>query len=95
MKSIIQSLYSGAIIPWERNDADIERRNEVLQKLEDEERYFLEKMPQNDCLRFQALSSLHMEFATIGEENLFSYAFTLGMLLAMDVMKESEEIFND
>lgn len=95
MKSIMHSLYSGAVIPWERNEPDSERRREILQKLEDEERYFMEKMPQDDCQRFQALSSLHMEFSAIGEENLFCYAFTLGMLLAMDVMKEAEGIFND
>lgn len=95
MKNILRGLYSGAIIPWERNEPDSEKRREILQKLEDEEQYFMEKMSLDDCQRFQALSSLHMELSTIGEENLFSYAFTLGMLLAMDIMKEAEGIFND
>ncbi|MEN0649579.1 DUF6809 family protein [Caldifermentibacillus hisashii] len=95
MKSVMHSLYSGAIIPWERSEPDSEKRHEILQKLEDEERYFMEKMSLDDCQRFQALSSLHMELSTIGEENLFSYAFTLGMVLAMDVMKEAKGIFND
>ncbi|MFT3984640.1 MAG: hypothetical protein QM697_12090 [Lachnospiraceae bacterium] len=43
MKNILRGLYSGAIIPWERNEPDSEKRREILQKLEDEEQYFMEK----------------------------------------------------
>ncbi len=92
MKSILRGLYSGDIIPWERRNPDSEKQREILRKLEDEERYFMAKMSLDDCQRFQALSSLHMELSTAEEENLFSYAFTLGMLLAMDVMKEAEVV---
>ena len=94
MKSILRSLYDGNIIPWERRDPDSEKHREILRKIEDEERYFMAKMSLDDCERFQELSSLHMQLSTAEEDNLFSYAFTLGMLLTMDVMKEAEGIFN-
>ncbi len=97
MKSILHSLYNGDIIPWERRNPDSEKHREILRKIEDEERYFMAKMSLDDCARFQALSSLHMQLSqlsTAEENNLFSYAFTLGMLLTMDVMKEAEGILN-
>lgn len=57
--------------------------------------YFMAKMSLDDCQRFQELSQMHMELSTAGEDNLFSYAFSLGMLLTMEVMKEKHGIFND
>jgi len=94
MKSILCGLYNGDIIPWERRNPDSGKQREILRKLEDEERYFMAKMSLDDCQRFQELSHLHMELSTAEEDNLFSYAFSLGMLLAMDVMKEAEVIYN-
>lgn len=54
----------------------------------------MSKMSLDDCERFEALSQLQTELSIIGEEQLFSYAFTLGLLLAMDVVKESEVVYN-
>ncbi len=90
MKNILHNLYHGNIIPWERRETNSEKRLALLRKLEREEGYFMEKLSPEDCQRFQALSSLHTELFTTEEEKLFSYGFSLGMLLAMDVMKESE-----
>ena len=95
MKSILRSLYNGDIIPLERRPSYNEKHREILRKIEDEERYFMQKMSLDDCERFQALSNLHMELFASEEDNLFSYAFTLGLLLAMDVGKEAEVIANE
>lgn len=94
MKSILRGLYNGDIIPWERRNPDSEKQREILRKIEDEERYFMAKMSLDDCQRFQELSHLHMKLSTAEEDNLFSYVFTLGMLLAMDVVKEAEVVYN-
>ncbi len=94
MKSILHDLYIGNIIPWERGNPQSEQQHKLLRKIEDEERYFISKMSLDDCQRFQELSHLHVELSTAEEDNLFSYAFTFGMLLAMDVMKEAEGIHN-
>ena len=94
MKNILHTLYHGNIIPWERHEPNKEKRLALLRKLENEERYFMEKLSQEDCQRFQALSNLHSELFTAEEEKLFSYGFTLGMLLEKDVMEESQVILN-
>ncbi len=94
MKSILRGLYNGDIIPWERRNPNREKQRELLRKLEDEERYFMAKMSLDDCQRFQELSHLRMELSTAEEDHLFSYAFSLGMPLAMDMMKEAEVIYN-
>ncbi len=95
MKSILRGLYSGDIIPWERRNPQSKQQHELLRRIEDEERYFMAKMSLEDCQRFQELSCLHMELSTAGEDNLFSYAFSLGMLLTMEVTRDVDSIFND
>ena len=93
MQSILSGLYHGEIIPWERRNPPNEKRRETLRKIREEERYFMAKMSLDDCERFQALSDLYVELSTAEEDHLFSYAFSLGMLLTMDVMKEAEVIW--
>ena len=94
MKSILQGLYTGAIIPWERRNPPDTRQRKLLRKIEDEEHYFTAKMSLDDRRRFEVLSNLYSDLSAIGEEHLFSYAFSLGLLLAIDVVKEAETVFN-
>lgn len=91
----MHGLYNGDIIPWERRNPQSEQQHELLRKIEDEEQYFMAKMPSEDCQRFQELSHLHMELSIVEEDNLFSYAFSLGMLLTMEVTRKADNIFND
>ncbi len=93
-KSVLRGLYNGHVIPWERRCPPDNRQREILHRLEDEERYFTAKMSLDDGERFEAFSRLHTELSIIGEEHLFSYAFTLGLLLAMDVTRQAETIYN-
>ena len=90
--SILRGLFNGKIIPWERREPRSEALLEIIRKIEDEERYFTQKMSLDDCQRFQALSKQYSELSSIEEENIFSYGFTLGLLLMMDVMKETENL---
>jgi hypothetical protein len=92
MKSILNRLYWGSIIPWERCDPKSEEHLEMVRKIEAEERYFMEKLPPEDLQRFQTLSDLKARLSSDGEESLFSYAFSLGFLLALDVAEEAEMI---
>ncbi len=93
MKSVLHGLYNGDIIPWERRNPPSEKRRETVRKIQEAERYFMAKMSLDDCERLQALSDLYTELSTAAEERLFSYAFTLGMLLTMDIMKEAEAVW--
>lgn len=52
-------------------------------------------MSLDDCERFQKLSNLYSQLSSDGEENLFSYGFTLGLLLALDVMEEAKLLSNE
>lgn len=92
--SILEGLYNGKIIPWERRNPPNKKKRQLLQKLEAEEQYFISKLSQDDCARFQELSNLHLQLSGVDEENLWAYSFSLGMLLMMDVMKESEALIN-
>lgn len=94
MENVLRGLYNGKIIPWERREPRNETLLEIIRKIEDEERYFIQKMSLDDCQRFQALTKLYSELNGIEEENVFSYGFTLGLLLMMDVMKEAENLCN-
>ncbi len=94
MRSILQGLYTGNIIPWERRNPHSEQQRALLHKIEDEERYFMSKMSLDDCRRFQELSHLHIELSSAGEDSLFSYAFTLGMLLTLEVTNSAQSVFN-
>jgi len=92
MKNILHGLFNGNIIPWERRDPHSEKNLEIVRKIEEEERYFMGKMSLDDCQRFQALSNLQSELSSSEEDNIFSYGFTLGLLLMLDVMDEAKLI---
>ena len=90
MLNILRGLYNGKIIPWERREPLSGEFLEIIHKIEAEERYFMEKMSLDDCRRFQALSHLRAELGLAEEGELFSYGFSLGLLLMIDVAKEAE-----
>ena len=92
MENILRGLYRGKIIPWERREPRSEEFLEIVRKIEAEEKYFIEKMSLDDCQRFQALSSLRAKLDLAEEAELFSYGFSLGLLLMIDVMKEAERL---
>ena len=93
-RNILRGLFNGNIIPWERKEPRSEELLETVRLTEEEERYFIGKMSLDDCERFQKLSNLYSQLSSVGEENLFSYGFTLGFLLAMDVMEEAMLLSN-
>lgn len=92
---ILHGLFNGKIIPWERRNPSSKKQSALLQKIEREEQYFTSKLSQEDWERFQKLSQLQMELSHTEEENIFSYSFTLGMLLMLDVMQGAETLFLD
>jgi len=95
MESILRGLYNGKIIPWERHEEHGPEFLKVIGKIESEERYFIERMSLDDCQRFGAFSNLQSELLSMEEDNVFAYGFTLGMLMAMDVMKEAKTILGE
>lgn len=94
MKNVLRGLYNGKIIPWERREPYSAERLELVRKIEEEERYFMDKMSLDDCQRFQALINLYSSLSMSGEENVFSYGFTLGLLLGFEVEEEAKLLQN-
>lgn len=94
MRSILRGMYQGDIIPWARHVSNSKKRCEIFEKIEEEEKYFKAKLSLDDCRRFSALSDLYTQLTAVDEEDLYAYAFSLGMLIAMETVKEAEGIFN-
>ena len=87
---MLREMYFGEVIPWERKNRNSEKQRELLRKMEAEERYFVEKMSLDDCQRFQEMLHLNTELAMSEDGEIFSYGFTMGALLIMDILEEAE-----
>jgi predicted nucleic acid-binding protein len=87
---MLREIYFGKVIPWERKNRKCAEQAEIVKKIEDEERYFVQKMSLDDCKRFQKLSNLYSQLAMSEEGEIFSYGFTMGAMLMMDMMDEAE-----
>lgn len=94
MKSVLRGMYQGDIIPWARGISNSKKRCEIFEKIEKEEKYFMTRLSPDDCQRLTALSDLYTQLTAVDEEDLYAYAFSLGMLIAMETVKEAEGIFN-
>ena len=92
--SIMEALFDGMVIPWERRNAESVERKALGQKIESEKRYFLEKMSLDDCHRFQTLENLFAEALFVDEVAIYSHGFTLGALLMLEVSEKKAEIID-
>lgn len=91
---IMEALFYGRIVPWERSNADTPERKALEEKIDREKRHFVEKMSMDDCKRFQDLESLYVQSAFDEQEQIYMHGFTLGALLMMEVMENKESIIN-
>ena len=89
-QSILEALYDGTFVPGELPYTSSAKRKALETKMEDENRYFMEKMSLDDCQRFQALEGLRAEAAFDGEVRVYSSGFALGALLMMEVMERRD-----
>jgi len=89
-QSMIEALYDGTITIGEQRYTSSPKRKALAEKMENERRYFMEKMSLDDCQRFQALDGLHAEAAFEDEVRVYSYGFALGALLMIDVMEQKD-----
>ena len=87
MKNILQDLYDGHISYEERPYIRTIEEKAVDRKIEDEKRYFIEKMSLDDCKRFQELENLYTQSSDYGQYNAFSYGFKLATALMCTVLR--------
>ena len=61
--SIMEALFDGKIIPWERRNTNSAERKALEGKIEAEKRYFIGKMSLDECSRFESLIGLYADAA--------------------------------
>ena len=89
MSSILNDLYYGRVSPWERRPVRSTESREINRKIENEKRYFVQKMSLDDCRRFQELENLYTQSSGIEQLDAFSCGFKLGTELMIAVFAES------
>lgn len=92
--SIMEALFEGRVIPWERRNAVSAERKELEQKIKNEKQYFIEKMSPEDCQRFEELENLFSATVFDEEVETYSHGFTMGALLMLEVLEKKSEIIN-
>lgn len=90
--SIMEALFDGGIIPWERRRRMSKERKAIEEKIQREKRYFVEKMSLDDCQRFEALEALYGEAAHDEETDTYAHGFTLGAMLMLEVMEKKSDM---
>ena len=93
--SIMEALFDGNIVPWERRNTDSPERKALEEKLENERRYFIGKMSLDDCQRFQAFENLLDDAAFDEEVQIYSHGFTLGALLMLEITAKKDAIITE
>ena len=87
--SVLCNLYYGKIIPCERRNHKKDEEQEIVRQIAVEEKYFTDKMTSDDCARFHSLSERYSALLELEESEIFSYAFTMGAFLMVDMINEA------
>lgn len=94
-KSIMADLYHGRINAWERRPTRTTENIAVNQKIEDEKRYFVQKISLDDVQRFETLENLYSQSNDFEQESAFSYGFKLGTMLMCAVFTDDNGLTHD
>ena len=95
MINIMEALYNGRLIPWERRVWMTEERKEIEKNIEREKMYFSKKLSQDDYERFERLEKLYMNSHHSEDVDFYAYSFTLGALLMLEIFKRGDDIFDE
>ena len=90
MRSILQNLYNGKIIPWERRNPKSEEQHAIIQKIDEEEKLLISQISPEANERYQKLLGLRSSLFESADSELFAYSVTLGALLMTDILDEAE-----
>lgn len=82
---ILTDLYYGRIAPWERRPTRNPEKRGLDRRIEDERRYFTQKMSLEDRQRFEELENLYTQAGEVEQVDAFSFGFKLGAALMQTV----------
>ena len=92
---MLKKMYEGKIVPWERHNHCSAKQLEIVRKIASEEEYFENTLTPDDFGRLQALLNMLSEVSELGECDIYSYGFSVGLLLMQDVMNVVKTILPD
>ena len=87
---MLREIYFGKVVPWERRNRKSAEHLELLREIECEELYLLSRLSPEDCERFNKFLALQSDFAASEESEIFSYGFSMGAMLMLDMTEEVE-----
>ena len=88
MKSIIRELWYGNVSPQEGNRTDTKEMKELLGYMARHRQALMSVMTDEQKAIFQKLDNCWSEYASLAEEELFTYAFRLGARIILDAVSE-------
>ena len=88
MKSIIRELWYGNVSPQEGNRTDTKEMKELLGYMARHRQALMNVMTDEQKEIVQKLDNCWSEYASLAEEELFTFAFRLGARLILDVVSE-------
>ena len=90
MSNIIREIYRGDYAPPSNKPFQTAENKAIINKIENEKRYFVQKMSLDDVQRFDKLEDLYMDFSCFEQENAFICGFKMGMMLGRAVFVDEE-----
>ena len=92
-KSILEALFYGRINPWECRAVHSPEREEIEKRIKAEKSYFKESLSNDDFQRLESLESLYTQASEDEEIAAFSYGFTMGTLILLEVLACQEDAY--
>lgn len=95
MRKILHALYTGDVTPWERRNQSSMKEQLTVAKMEKMEEDLSESLSPENYKRFTDFQKLQSDVFKEDEKKIFSYGFTLGSLIMMDIVEESRLMFGE
>lgn len=84
-QGIMYDLYFGNLIPWERGRAQDPAYTPITRKVSDIKVHFEKLLSPEEYKKFEEMGDLQAQYGTIEDVALFEYAFSMGVLMMIDV----------
>jgi len=89
--SIMHDLYFGNLVPWERGRPEDPNCTPIAHKISDIKEHFDNTLSLEEKKRFEEMQDLESKFDIMDEVHLFRYAFSMGVLMMIDVFDFKEK----
>lgn len=95
IKSIWEELYYGKFSAWERRTIRTPENLNLNRKIENEKKYFIQKMSSDDCERFKNLDKLYLQSNEFEQIDAFTYGFKFGATIMSAVFIDNDVLYRE